>query len=123
MLGNSLRGLIPTQKRLLYRYCILSIVLYGFQLWYYNKVPLLYPLKILQSMQRRAILWIVGASYTSPTSGIEAITSLIPICLHIQKLNSRFHLRVHSLLLNHIINSMLKARSLNHMNLYHFSLE
>jgi len=31
MLGNSLRGLIPNQKRLLYRSCILPIVLYSFQ--------------------------------------------------------------------------------------------
>ena len=30
MLGNSLRDLIPTQKRLLYRCCILSITLYSF---------------------------------------------------------------------------------------------
>ena len=32
MLGNSLRGLIPMQKRQLYRCCILPIALYSFQL-------------------------------------------------------------------------------------------
>ena len=32
MLGNLLRGLDPIQKRCLYRCCILSIALYGFQL-------------------------------------------------------------------------------------------
>jgi len=32
MLGNSSRGLLPIQKRLLYRTCILPIALYGFQL-------------------------------------------------------------------------------------------
>ena len=30
ILGNSSHGIIPTQKRLLYRYCILSIALYSF---------------------------------------------------------------------------------------------
>ena len=34
ILGNSLRGLIPTQKEILYRCCILPIALYSFQLWY-----------------------------------------------------------------------------------------
>ena len=36
ILGNSTKSLIPLQKRQLYRYCALSIILYGFQLWYYN---------------------------------------------------------------------------------------
>ena len=54
MLGNSSRGLIPTQKCLLYRTCILPIALYGFPLWYYNKALLLYPLKVFKHIQRRA---------------------------------------------------------------------
>jgi len=37
MLGNSLRGINPLQKRRLYRCCALSIALYMFLLWYYNK--------------------------------------------------------------------------------------
>ena len=37
LLGNSLRGISPLQKCLLYRCCTLPIALYGFQLWYYNK--------------------------------------------------------------------------------------
>jgi len=32
MLGNSSRGLLPIQKQLLYRTCVLPIALYGFQL-------------------------------------------------------------------------------------------
>ena len=32
LLGNSLRGISPLQKRLLYRCCVLPIALYGFQL-------------------------------------------------------------------------------------------
>jgi len=51
ILGNSLRGPDLTQKRYLYRYCILLIALYSFQLWYYNKAPLVYPLKELRKMQ------------------------------------------------------------------------
>ena len=50
ILGNSVWGLNPHQKRLLYRSCVLLIALYGFQLWYYNRAPLSYPLKMLGKM-------------------------------------------------------------------------
>jgi len=50
MLRDSLRGLIPNQKILLYRSCILPITLYGFQLWYYNKMLLSYSFKELRKI-------------------------------------------------------------------------
>jgi len=46
MLVNLLRELIPNQKCLLYRTCILLIIPYGFPLQYYNKASLAYPLSI-----------------------------------------------------------------------------
>ena len=51
LLGNSLRGINPLQKRRLYRCCALPIALYSFSLWYYNKAPTYYHLNILQKMQ------------------------------------------------------------------------
>ena len=48
---NSTRGLIPLQKHLLYRSCILPITIYGYLLWFYNRAPLLYLLRILNQMQ------------------------------------------------------------------------
>ena len=83
ILGNSTRGLYPQQKCLLYRSCTLPIALYGFQLWYYSRAPLSYPLNSLGKLQRRAATWILGAFKTSPSYSIEAIVSLIPICLHL----------------------------------------
>ena len=56
ILGNSNQDINPTQKCLLYRSCIFPIALYGFQLWFYNYTPLIYHLKILGKMQRRATL-------------------------------------------------------------------
>ena len=50
ILGNLSRGLIPSQKCLLYRMCVLPIVLYSFSLWFYNKAPLVYLLKVLKNM-------------------------------------------------------------------------
>jgi len=37
-------------------------------------------------MQQRAVIWITGAFCTLSTAGIEAISGLIPIHLHLKKL-------------------------------------
>ena len=107
ILGNSTRGLNSQEKHLLYRSCALPIALYGFQLWFYSKALLSYPLNSLGKLQRRAAIWILGAFKTSSVYGIEAITGLIPICLHLQKLSSRSQLRGHTLPTNHIIRTLL----------------
>ena len=93
MLGNSSRGLLHIQKHLLYRTCILPIVLYGFQLWFFKGTPIIKNITELKKMQRRAALWITGTFRTSPSKDIEAIAGLIPITLHLCKLNGRHHLR------------------------------
>ena len=56
MLDNFAKDLLPHQKHLLYKMYIFSIVLYEFQLWYFNKAPLLYLLKKLRKMQQKAVL-------------------------------------------------------------------
>jgi len=50
LLGNSNCGINPLQKCLLYRTCVLSITLYGFQLWFYNHALMTYHLKALEKM-------------------------------------------------------------------------
>jgi len=50
ILGNSNWGINPLQKHLLYKLCVLPIMLYRFQLWFYNYALLLYPLKILEKI-------------------------------------------------------------------------
>ena len=122
ILSNLMRGLNPQQKQLLYRSYTLPIALYGFQMWYYNKAPLSYSLKILGKLQRRAALWIVGAFKTVLTFGIEAITSLIPIHLHLQKLSGRSQLRVYSLSTNYILQSLIENNSNTFTHLHPISL-
>ena len=109
ILGNSSHGIILTQKCLLYRCCILPITLYSFQLWFYNCVPLSYPLKILTKIQRRAAIWILSAFKMSPLEGIKAIAGFIPIKLHLQKLVGRSQLCMLALLPNHIICSLMDS--------------
>ena len=121
-LDNSMRGLNPHQKHLLYRSCAISIALYGFQLWHYNKVPLLYSLKILNKIQRRAVLWIVGIFKMSPLLDVETITGLIPINLYLQKLGGKSQLRAYSLLPNHILQFLMSLCLNSHSHQHAFSL-
>jgi len=110
LFGNSLRGLISTQKHLLYRTCILLIALYNFLLWYYNKALLAYLLRKLEKIQYKVAIWILGAFCTFPLLGVKAIAGLIPIYLHLQKLDGRFQLRTYLLPLNHFIKSLMELR-------------
>ena len=61
ILKNFICSLIPHQKQLFYRSCVLLIALYSFQLQFYNKAPLSYPLKILGKIYRKVALWILRA--------------------------------------------------------------
>jgi len=54
---------------------------------------------------------------------IEAITSLIHIYLHLQKLSGRFQLRTSIFPSNHVIKSLLGKRHIIDSHSYHFSLE
>ena len=120
LLGNSSRGINPLQKCLLYRCCILPIALYSFQLWFYNKAPLSYHMKILNKMQRRAAIWILGVFKTSLSEGIEAIAGIIPIRFHFQKITRRSQIRPFKLPTNHILRELMDDSPLlsNNPNLH-----
>ena len=122
LLGNSSRDINPIQKHLLYRCCILPIALYGFQLWFYNKAPLSYHMKILGKMQRRAAIWILGTFKTSPSEGLEAIAGLIPIKSHLQKLVDRSQLQSAALSSNHLIRTLIDDYSDTHAKLSPYSI-
>jgi len=65
MLGNSSRGLLSMQKRLLYRTYILPIAMYRFNLWFFKDAPIVKNINELKKMQCKAALWITGAFRTS----------------------------------------------------------
>ena len=92
---------------MLYRCCALPIVLYGFQLWFYNKAPISYHMKILNKMQRIAAIWILGAFKTLSLEGIKAITGIIPIKFHLQKIAKRSQICLFKLPANHILRNLL----------------
>ena len=69
-------------------------------------------------MQWKAAIWILGAICTFPTLSIEAITGLIPIHSHLQKISSKYQLRIQPLPSNYILKSMLELIYLDN-NSYH----
>ena len=64
-------------------------------------------MKILNKMQRRAAIWILGAFKTSSSEGIKAIAGIIPIKFHLQKLAERSLICSFKLLANHIIRDLI----------------
>jgi len=64
-------------------------------------------MKILNKMQRRAAIWILGAFKMSLSEGIKVITGIIPIKFHLQKLTERSLIRSFKLLANHIIRDLI----------------
>jgi len=107
LLGNSSQGISPLQKQLLYRCCILPIALYRFQLWFYNKALLSYHIKVLDKIQRRAAIWILGAFKILPSMGIKAIAGIITIKFHLQKIARRSEIRSFKLPSSHILRNLM----------------
>jgi len=64
-------------------------------------------MKILNKMQRRAAIWILGAFKTSPLEGIEALAGIIPIMFHLQKIAKRSQIHPFKLPDNHILKNLL----------------
>jgi len=64
-------------------------------------------MKILDKMQRRAAIWILGAFKTSPSEDIEAITGIIPIRFHLQKIARRSLICPFKLTTNHILRNLM----------------
>jgi hypothetical protein len=99
MLGNSMRGLSPRNKRTLYRACVLPIATYGHRLWYFEGAKVKGVLESLTSMQQKAVCWITGVFCTSPTGGVERLAGLPPISIHLKKLSQCAILRTATLCL------------------------
>ena len=89
MLDNSIRGLLPFHKCLLYHMCIIPITLYRFPLWYFKSALLYHSLKKLKKIQQRAAPWIMGTFHTLSSLRVEAITGLILIYLYLEKISGR----------------------------------
>jgi len=118
IIGNSNHSINPSQKCLLYRSCVLPIAFYGFQLWFYKCTPMAYHLKALGKIQRRAVIWILGAFKTSPSFGIEAIVGLMPINLHLQKPGGRSQLHTCKLPPSHLIRSLIDVMSIRTLTIF-----
>jgi len=64
-------------------------------------------MKILNKMQRRAAIWILGAFKTSLLEGMEALAGIIPIRFHLLKITKRSQIHSFKLPDNHILKNLL----------------
>jgi hypothetical protein len=101
-LGNSVCGLWPRHKQMLYCACVLPIAMYGSRLWLYKGVAMKGPLDSLWKMQRCACLWITSTFKTSPMGAVETLVGMPLIHLHVKKLVERSHICTHMLQASHV---------------------
>lgn len=110
MLGNSVRGLSPFDRRRLYISNVLPVITYGAQLWWnpqWKGVKRL--LGPLQKAQSRAARWITGAFRTTPIGSLECAAGLFPIRQQIDKYMTKACLRVRTLHAGHPTHALLPA--------------
>jgi hypothetical protein len=104
MLGNSVWGVIPAHKRLLYRSCIVPVMTYGLHLWYYQGAQVSGSIKALSHVQSSAACWITG--------WMESLAGLLPMHLLLHQLVDRGALHVPLLAPSHPLRTILGASSL-----------
>jgi hypothetical protein len=102
-LGNSVCGLWPKHKQMLYHTCVLPIAMYGCRLWLYEGAAMKGPLDSLCKMQRHGCLWIASTFKTSPMGAAETLTGVPPIHLHVKKLVEWSHICTRALQASHLL--------------------
>jgi hypothetical protein len=107
MLGNSVRGLEPDQKRLLYRSCVVPVITYGFRLWYFKGARVKGLIKAMSQVQHTAARWICGNFRTTPGGGAECLSGLLPMHLTLRRLADRGVTRVPMLARSHPLRTIL----------------
>jgi hypothetical protein len=107
MLGNSVRGLTPPQKRLLYRTCVVPVMTYGFRLWFFKGACVKGLIKAMSQVQCTTARWITGNFRTAPGGSGECLGGLLPMHLLLQWQADRGALRITQLAPSHPLRPIL----------------
>ena len=104
MLGNSSGGLGPCSRALVFKACVLPILLYGLPLWYaeWGKGVIKH-VKHMNRVQSYATRWITGAFKTSPIGSLDIISGIPPLKVTCNLRISRFTARIASLPDGHML--------------------
>jgi hypothetical protein len=107
MLGNSVRGLTPPQKHLLYCTCVVPVMTYGFRLWFFKGARVKGLVKAMSQVQCTATRWITGNFCTAPGGSGECLGWLLPMHLLLQWQADRGALRIAQLAPSHPLRPIL----------------
>jgi hypothetical protein len=107
MLGNSVRGLNPMQKHLLYQSCVVPVMTYGLRLWYFRGAHVQGSIKAVTQIQSAAARWITGCFRTTPIGGLLALAGLLPMNILLKHLAEKGALRASLLAPSHPLRSIL----------------
>lgn len=108
MLGNSISGLRPKEKRALYISNVLPVLSYGAAVWWHPSWKGQKWIAVeLQKAQTKAVRWITGAFRTTPIGAMEMAAGVVPIRHQIDRLMKNNCARVRTLHENHPTRSIL----------------
>jgi hypothetical protein len=107
MLGNSVRGLVPMQKHLLYQSCVVPVMTYGLGLWFFKGACIQGSIKALAQIQSAAACWITGGFRTTPIGGMLALAGLLPMHILLKRLADKGALRASLLVPSHPLRTIL----------------
>jgi hypothetical protein len=124
ILGNSLHGLTPKQKRTLYVSCIQPIATYGLRCWYKPGIRgFKTNIKLLNLTHNQGACWITGAFRTTPVGGMLAVAGLMPLHLVLKKQFEWSLIRNRMLHTNHPVLSLVERGKSKGLTLHANSLE
>jgi hypothetical protein len=106
-LCNSVCGLWPKHKQMLYHTCVLPITMYGSRLWLYKGTTVKGPLDSLCKMQRCACFWITSTFKPSPIGVAETLAGMPTIHLHVKKLVEWSHVHTWALQTTHAFHCLI----------------
>lgn len=87
MLSNSIHGMTPKNRCLLYAMGVRPITTFGSVVWWKGSGA---HVRVLQKTQNLALRLITGAFKTSPTCAMEVELSIPPVDLHLDYLRTKF---------------------------------
>ena len=110
MLGSSIRGLRPVEKRRLYLSNVLPVMTYGAQLWWHPSWKgHTWIADELQKVQNCAAKWITESFCTTPRGALSMLAGLIPVRHQVNKLMHNAAFRVRTLHRGHPLRASLPS--------------
>ena len=92
-LGNTVRGLSQSNMRVLYKTCVFPVLSYGAPLWFREGARQKTLIKIMDTVQNKALRMIAGMFRTSPIHALQCLSHVPPVTHSLRRLSESAAIR------------------------------